>query len=222
MPVTSGKLAAYQDIRDRVALSAQKQIDELAAGTMRAFAEKDPSDPPVLPDVEGLFVDSGGYGLPGVPATAGLAGRIKVNPLGDPASGGDLHLMRDGGFGGASYVMNTSGSAGFQSRLSQMISAVDGQSSFDLDAGLGSNVSIKEFGTRMAGWIEGKRQAAKTDNESASAKQTRASESLQRVSGVSIDQEMAQLLDLEKSYQASSKVMSVVDSMLSSLFDAVR
>jgi flagellar hook-associated protein FlgK len=33
---------------------------------------------------------------------------------------------------------------------------------------------------------------------------------------------MAQLLDLEKSYQASSKVMSVVDSMLSSLFDAVR
>jgi flagellar hook-associated protein 1 FlgK len=42
------------------------------------------------------------------------------------------------------------------------------------------------------------------------------------VTGVSVDEEMAALLDLEKSYQASSKIISVVDGMLASLLEAVR
>jgi flagellar hook-associated protein 1 len=222
MPVTGGKLAAFQDIRDNVAVHAQRLIDELAAGTIRAFAEKDPTDPPSLPDVEGLFIDPAGLGLPGTPALAGLAGRISINPLGDPAEGGDLHLIRDGGFGGSAYVSNSGGSVGFQARLAQAIAAIDGQSTFDAGAGLGTGISIKEFGSRVSGWIDARRQSAQAENESASARQSRTSDSLQRLTGVSIDQEMAQLLDLEKSYQASSKIMSVVDNMLASLFEAVR
>lgn len=222
MPVTSGKLAAYQDIRDRVAVQAQIQIDELAGGLIRNFAEHDPGDPPSLPDVEGLLYDSLGGGLPGTPAPAGLAARIALNPLADPSKGGDLHLIRDGGFGGPAYVSNTTGASGNQFRLTQVIAAMGSPSDFDLSAGLGSQVSVIDFASRIAGWIEGSRQKAQSESEGASAAQARTNESLQRVTGVSIDQEMAQLLDLEKSYQASSKIVSVIDSMLSSLFEAVR
>ncbi len=221
MPVTSGKLAAFYEIRDRTAVQAQAQIDELAGGLIRNFAEHDPADPASLPDVEGLLYDNLGAGIPGIPTPAGLASRISINPLGNPAKGGDIHLLRDGGFGGPGYVMNSSAASGYQARLSQMISALDGRSDFDPAAGIGSQVSVKEFASRISGWIEGKRQTAQTENESASATQTRTNESLQRITGVSIDQEMAQLLDLEKSYQASSKIMSVVDNMLASLFEAV-
>lgn len=221
MPITSGKLAAFRDIRDNVTVQAQTQIDELAGGLIRNFAEHDPADPPSLPDVAGLLYDNLGGGIPGIPAPAGLASRIAINPLGNPAKGGDLHLIRDGGFGGAGYVMNNSAVSGYQGRLSQLISAIDDRSDFDSSAGIGSQISVKDFAARISGWIEGKRQTAQTENESASAAQARTSESLKRVTGVSIDQEMAQLLDLEKSYQASSKIMSVVDSMLASLLEAV-
>jgi flagellar hook-associated protein 1 FlgK len=53
------------------------------------------------------------------------------------------------------------------------------------------------------------------------ALKARASEALLRKTGVNIDEEMAAMLDLEKSYQASSKVIAAVDGMLQTLLDVV-
>jgi flagellar hook-associated protein 1 FlgK len=46
-------------------------------------------------------------------------------------------------------------------------------------------------------------------------------EALSNDTGVNIDQEMSLLLDLEHSYEASARLMKVVDEMLSALIAAV-
>ena len=221
MPVTNGRLAALAKVRDDITLVMQRQVDEVASGLIRSFAEQDQSAVPVLPDAAGLFVDAvGGLPLPGT-WSPGLASRIRINPLADPQQGGTPSLIRDGGFGGTSYIYNQDGAAGFQTRIGQLISAFDTAGNFDPASGLGANVSLKDFGKDSTAWVEARRQAAQVATDGASAIKIRANETLLRVTGVSIDQEMAALLDLEKSYQASSKVISVIDSMLATLLEAV-
>ena len=82
-------------------------------------------------------------------------------------------------------------------------------------------MSLKTLSLQSISWIEATRQDAQSSLDIAQATALRASDSLGRVTGVNIDFEMAALMDLEKSYQASSKVLSVVDSMLAVLLEAV-
>ena len=58
--------------------------------------------------------------------------------------------------------------------------------------------------------------------ETKSAVMLRTEQALSNFSGVNMDQEMAMLLELENSYQAASRLISVVDEMLAALMDAVR
>lgn len=222
MPVTNGKLAALAQVRDGITVTMQRQVDEIAAGLIRSFSESDQSAVPTLPDVAGLFIDTAG-GLP-APGTwsPGLAARLRINALADPLQGGTPLLIRDGGFGGAAYIHNQTGGAGYQARIGQLIASFDATQSFDPATGLDSNLTLKNFGRNSAAWVEGQRQIAQAEADGASASRVRANETLLRVTGVNIDQEMAALLDLEKSYQASSKVISVIDSMLATLLEAVR
>jgi flagellar hook-associated protein 1 FlgK len=50
----------------------------------------------------------------------------------------------------------------------------------------------------------------------------RTSEALSNETGVNIDEEMALLLDLEHSYEASARLIRAVDEMLSALLSAVQ
>jgi flagellar hook-associated protein 1 len=222
MPVSGGKLPALAAVRDKLSLTLQNQVDEIAAGLIRGFAESDQSAIPVLPKVAGLFLDtSGGIPIEGALST-GLASRLRLNPLADPEVGGSPFLVRDGGFGGGAYVYNVQNSAAYQGRIRDLIRAIDTPSAFDPQAGLDTTATLKAFGAKSASWVEAQRQTAQSAYDAANATRVRAGQTLLRVTGVNIDQEMAALLDLEKSYQASSKVISVVDAMLSSLLEAVR
>jgi len=222
MPVTTGKLAALVKVRDEITVQMQQQLDEVASGLIRNFAESDRSVPPALPDVAGLFVDSAG-GLPTAgTVSTGLASRLRLNPLADPRVGGTPRMIRDGGFGGPSYVYNSAGSSGYQGRIAELIGTFDMAMDFDAVAGLGSRDSLKAFGRNSAAWVESLRQSSQAAADKSSATRVRTDETLLRVTGVNIDQEMATLLDLEKSYQASSKIISVIGSMLDTLLESVR
>lgn len=222
MPSSTGRLQGLAEVRDRVSVTYQAQLDEIARGLVEMFAESDQQPVPSLPDAVGLFTYDGAPAVPppGVIVT-GLAGRIRVNSLADPAQGGNPALIRDGGFGGAAYSYNPAGAAGFQGRLAQLIGAFEAPRAFDQIAQLGNQASLKTFGANASGWIEAKRQQANQNAEFDQALKSRTSESLLRVTGVNIDEEMAAMLDLEKAYQASSKVISVIDGMLAQLLEAV-
>jgi flagellar hook-associated protein 1 FlgK len=223
MPMTTGKLAALTALRDQSTSILQTQVDEVAGRLIRLFAESDQTIPASLPDVAGLFIDKAGGSVPvaGI-AVAGLGSRIVVNPFADPGQGGNPLLIRDGGFGGPAYIYNGGGDTGFQDRIGRLIVEFDLPGTFDPAAGLGSGISLKAFSVNSVAWIESRRQEAHDAASSSSASIVRASETLLKITGVNIDEEMASLLDLERTYQASSKIISVVDSMLASLFEAVR
>ena len=222
MPALTGKLAALAEIRDTISNTFQLQLDETARGLIAMFAETDQGIPPALPDVAGLFTDDSSTALPLASTTpTGLASRITINALADPASGGNPALIRDGGFGGPSYVYNATAAPSFQSRLTQLQGSFDGQLPFQSEAGLGTSASIKSFSAGSAGWIESLRQSSNAARQTGLAQKTRSTEALSRVTGVNIDEEMSAILDLEKSYQASAKIIAAINSMLNSLMEAV-
>lgn len=220
MPARVGKLYALADIRDKIAVTYQTQLDEVARGLIEAFAEQDASS--VNPDATGLFTWSGGPGIPpSGGAVTGLANLIKVNALADPSLGGNPSLIRDGGFNGAAYVYNTTGAPGFQGRISALVAAFDADRAFDGAAQIGTLASLKSFSATASGWVEARRQAADQSLSFDIALKSRASEALLRRTGVNIDEEMTAMLDLEKSYQASSKVIAAVDGMIRALLEVV-
>lgn len=219
MPISGGRMSAYASVRDSLAPQFSAQLDQIAAGLIIAFSEADPQIPGTLPSVEGLFRGTGAIPLV-TNANPGLAGIVRVNELADPDEGGDPLMIRDGGFGGPAYVRNTEALAGYQVRISELTDALDTSLSFGSWGGLGGDASLKDFSAKSASWVEIRRQEAKSQLDASTASTTRAANTLSRVTGVNIDQEMATLLDLEKSYQASSKVLAVVNSMLDVLLQA--
>jgi flagellar hook-associated protein 1 FlgK len=220
MPASGGRMTAYATVRDNLAPEMSLQLDRIAAGLVVTFLEADPQFPATLPDVEGLFQGMGSIPLLSEP-DSGLAGTIRINALADPEQGGELQLIRDGGFGGPGYRRNGAGLAGYQVRISELADALDGVLNFGSLGSVSGSASLKDFSANSASWIEARQQEEMITLDAASAVRSRASNSLSQVTGVNIDQEMATLLDLEKSYQASSKVLSVVNAMLATLLEAV-
>lgn len=220
MPTSGGKISALASVRDVLAPQLSQQLDQIAAGVILAFSETDPRLPASLPPAEGLFQGSGTVPTLTQP-NAGLAALIRINDLADPGKGGSPLLIRDGGFAGPDYVRNVEGRAGFQARIVELADALDASRVFGNSGGLDGTATLKDFSSRSASWVEARRQQGQATLDAANTGKSRAENALAQVTGVNIDQEMATLLDLEKSYQASSKVLSVVNAMLGTLLEAV-
>ena len=221
-----GSLQALLQLRDNIAPQYQDQLDEIARGLVQTFKETDQSGSS-LPDMPGLFTWSGGN----VPASnavqTGIAATIHVNAAVDPNQGGDPTLLRDGGInvagpGGQGYVSNTAGDAGYSTLLDGYRSGLDQPMTFDPAAGIDSNASVLSYSANSIGWLEQHRSDSSSAATSKDALASRSQEALSNTTGVSIDEEMSRLLDLEQSYKASAKMVSTVDQMLSALMDAVR
>jgi flagellar hook-associated protein 1 FlgK len=220
MPIASGRIRGLTEIRDDTAATYQSQLDEMARGLIEMFAEADQTAS-ALPDATGLFSYSGS---PAVPATGtldpGIAAEIRVNAAFDSFQGGDPTLLRDGGANGAAYVYNTTGASGYSARIFDLIDEFGADRSFDTSTQLGGTLSIESYASSSVGWMEENRQSAATAQEYSTTVLERASYSLTSVIGVNLDYEMSILLDLEHSFQATSRLISAIDSMYASLLEA--
>jgi flagellar hook-associated protein 1 FlgK len=217
MPIKSGALQGLATLRDEVAVTYQSQLDEIARGLIEAFAESDQSATPTLPDVPGLFTYPGAPAMPSPGLTQGLAGVISVSASVDPGQGGDPTLLRDGGIsdpGNPAYVYNPSGAAGYADRINELLDKLSADRSFDPAAGVDSTGGLSEFASASVGWVEAARQSTKTAADYQTTLLQRSSEALSNATGVNLDNEMSILLDLEKSYQAASKLIATIDGML--------
>ncbi|QIG49902.1 flagellar hook-associated protein FlgK [Nordella sp. HKS 07] len=224
MKTHSGRLAGYAAVRDTLAPAYQSQLDEVARGLIVAFRESDQSAAPALPDVPGLFTWSGAPATPGGAIVPGIAGSIKVNANVNPAVGGNVNLLRDGGISNPAnpaYVYNDSGAAGFSDRLRELLDIMSTPQGFDTQAGLGTNVTLVKFAGASAGWLEEARRSATSDADYSATLLNRAGSALSNVTGVNLDEEMTIMLELERSYQASAKLVSTIDSMFDTLLAAV-
>ncbi|MCC5979771.1 MAG: flagellar hook-associated protein FlgK [Salinarimonas sp.] len=205
MGIKSGALFGHATLRDNVAPQYQLQLDEIARGLIHAFGEPDPGDAP------GIFVDPG-------PAGAGLAARIGVNPDIDPALGGDLAGIRDG----VNVNFNPDGDAAFSDRIYAMLDALNAPQGFDPATGINPNTTLARFASSSVSWLEAGRQQASQEASFRDTMLERTRESLSNATGVNLDEELALMMELERSYGASARIISTVDNMLQSLLAATR
>jgi flagellar hook-associated protein 1 len=80
---------------------------------------------------------------------------------------------------------------------------------------------VIDFASSSASWIETGRKAANDNAQYQSTLLDRSNSALSNVNGVNMDDEMSLMLQVERTYSASSKLISTVDDMLSSLLAAV-
>ncbi len=223
MPIQSGALAGYAALRDTLAPQYEAQLDQIAAGLINAFAESDQSATPTLPSLPGLFTTAGATSLPSMSASTGLAAAIEVNPNVDPAQGGDATLLRNGGIsdpGNPAYTYNTTGAASYTDRLQQLVGAIGATQSFDPSAGLGASASLSDYANASVSWIQAQNQQASDASTYQNALSTQATSALSNATGVNLDAELTDMLNLENSYASSAKLLTTVNSMFSALLDA--
>lgn len=221
-----GKLGGLLEVRDEISVQFGKQADEIARGLIAASVETDQSASPSQPAVTGLFTYAGGPAVP--PAgllSDGLAAAIRVNANVDPTAGGDIARLRDGGIGdpgNPSYVYNMAGSPGFNARLQALADSLSAAQPFDASAGLVvSQGGVLAYASGSAGWLEGERSSRSNELENSKVLNDRAVGAWQNRVGINVDDEMAKLIALQQSYQASSRLITAVNAMMDSLFRAM-
>lgn len=216
-----GTLQAALQVRDDVAPTYQKQLDEIARGLVTTFAEKN-SDP-TKPTLPGLFTWSGGSVPTGATAVAGLAGSITVNSKLVTSQGGNPSLLRDGGINNTTtetgYTTNTSGDSGYSTQLDAYITAMNTKMDFDPKAGSDTKASLMDYSSSSIGWLEGQRSTATTAAENTSAALSRSSSAYSNATGVNLDEELTLMMDIEQSYKAGTKILNAVNEMLQSVLD---
>lgn len=216
-----GSLQALMQVRDTVAPIFQSQLDEIARGLITVFAETGPTG--LLVPQTGLFTykDPAGVQQTAIPAAGavvpGIASRIFVNPVVVPPAG-TPDKLRDGGINGAAYVVNTGGSS-YRDLLDKYNESLEGPMTFDTNTQIADAPDLLSFAADSMGWLEQLRSTATASDETKTALLTRTLEAYSSSTGVSLDEELSLLLDIEQSYKAGTKLMATVDEMMQALLD---
>jgi flagellar hook-associated protein 1 FlgK len=205
--VAGGSLAAHFAVRDDLAVSAQLRLDAMARDLVERF--QDPAvDPTLQAGAAGLFTDAGTAFL--ATNEPGLAQRLQVNALVDPARGGALWRLRDGigaavpGPTGNSTLLNALQSALTTRRDPVSGDFTPGARSF---SGLASDVLSVVSAARLTADAEVSFSSSRADTLRA----------LELEQGVDTDQELQNLLQIEQAYSANARVMQTVDDMIQTL-----
>jgi flagellar hook-associated protein 1 FlgK len=223
MAVQSGAIAGYAELRDSIAPEYQSQLDQVAGGLIDAFAETDQSATPTQPPLPGLFTYPGATGLPTATNMTGLASQIEVNANVDPSQGGSVNLLRDGGISdpsGSTYTYNSTGAASYSGRIQQLTTAIDAPQTFDPSAGLGASNSLSGYANASVSWLQAQNQQASDAASYQSSVVSQASSALSNTTGVNLDTEMTNMLNIENSYTTTAKLLTTVNDMFSALIAA--
>ena len=224
MAIQTGALAGNAALRDTIAPSYQKQLDQMAGALISAFSETDQSATPTKPALAGLFTINGATTLANALATPGLAGELTVNANVDPARGGNPLLLRDGGISNPTdpaYTENKTGAASFTGRIDQMLAQFDATRAFDPSSGIAPSMTLPDYASASVGWLQGQYQQATSQSDYQNAVATQASAALSNATGVNLDSEMNTMLNLENSYSATAKLLTTVNAMFASLLAVV-
>lgn len=211
-----GSLASLLQLRDEVYPTYQSQLDEIARVLVGNFAETDSSGGLVA----GLFtvpstsdiLDDYDFETDDPSVLTGLAGLIQVSS--DAES--DPTKLRDGNIAGAGD--NTS--SGYSDILYAYAAGLNTQTAFSSEAGISTNVTLLSFATDSVGWVEEYRSNATSAGDNTSAMLNKSTESYSNSTGVNLDEELIQMLDIEQSYKAAAKLMSTIDDLLKTLMEA--
>ena len=235
--LTGGALGANIALRDATFPDYQASLDEFAQNLASRFAAQGLQ---LFTDPTGSVPVSGG--APVQSGYVGFASEIQVNP----AVLANLSLVRDGtntvlgsATGASAFTPNPPGGpAGFNTLITRVLNYTFGA---DVQAGVpqpAPNVSglgplgtlslpfsapntPTTFAAALVGQEASDSAGATSALGTAQATQTALTNQLSAASGVSIDQQMSQMVALQNSYSASARIIAAVQSMWAGLLAAV-
>lgn len=219
MAIMSGKLAGAALLRDEASVTYQAQLDAMASELVDMFAETDRHGS--APDLPGLFTWTGATGMP--PAIPGLAARLSVNPNVDPARGGSVDRLRDGGISDPAnpgYIYNTDGHAGYTGRIAELLGKLSARHSFDADGSLPTEATLADYAATSVSWLSAERAKVSAERDYQNALVEATTSAFSNTTGVNLDAEMSKLIDLEQSYAATAKLITAIDRMFDTLVNA--
>lgn len=205
-----GSLAGLSELKREVIPRFKQQLDEYARGLMQTFESTDASLSAGQP---GLFTDNGAAFDP--LNIDGLASRIAVNE--SIALNGDAEVwrIRDG------LGATGPGDAADSSQISAFIAALNTPVGASSSTGIPADIILKDFGAEMVTAQATERIRAENNFNAASSAAEVVMSARRNAEGVNIDDEMQQLLLIEQSYAANSRVLTTVSEMIDTLIAAV-
>lgn len=208
--IRGGSLAADFNARDIILPKFHMQIDALARDLVERL--QDPAiDPTLAIGDAGLFTDAG-VAFSTVDET-GLAGRISVNPIVDPANGGVLWKIRDG------LGAVTPSPPGNSQLLIRVSSALDENRLPTANLGLTSENNASGFTQEITSyWMSSAASKQAVAAFNTSKHDVLLVKELDAV-GVDTDQEMQKLMLVEQAYAANARVLSVIDGLMKTLLE---
>jgi len=221
LALQSGSVFGLVKIRDELAPQYQSQLDEIARGLVVSYAEQDQSGAggPALP---GLFTYAGATTVPTATLIPGLSSQIDLAATVDPLQGDVLDRLRDGGISGNSaYVYNPAQAPAYAERIIELANTATSIQNFDPAAGLGSTGSLMTFSAASNGWVSAQRKQIDGVATYYDEMVSQTTQALSNATGVNLDEQMSKMLALETSYQASAKLLQVLNSMYDTLFSAI-
>lgn len=148
-----------------------------------------------------------------LPSIVGLANTLR---LGDGVTA-DPTKLRDG----VSYDYNVPNSGGFTTRLNQLSDALAASRAFSATSGADSSAGIADFAASSVSWLQASRQESLSQTEYKTTLLERTRETLSNATGINMDEQLTRLIEIERSYQASSKLISTIDEMLQTLINSI-
>ncbi len=208
MPLRSGSVVGLTQLRDEIAPTFEAQLDELARGLVEAFSETVGGE-----KRSGLFT----VGADGEPVREGASHGFAASLRVDARAAADPTLIRDG----INIAPPAGAGSGYTDRIAALYEALGSSRAYSTEAGLAQTGSLANFAASSLGWLQAGRASALSEVEYRTTLNERTRETMSNETGINLAQEMTLLTDLQRSYQASAKLISTVDEMLAALLQTV-
>ena len=208
--IQHGSLAGLSELKRETIPQFSQQLDEYARGLIQTFEEADAS---LAPGEAGLFTDNG---IAFDPANiTGLASRLQINSKISSTGEAEVWRIRDG-------LGATSPGAGSETvQINAFLAGLDTAMNASTGTGIPAEVTLRDFSAEMITSQAATRARAENDFNAAASAAEVVMSARRNSEGVNIDDEMQQLLLIEQSYAANSRVLTAVSEMIDTLIAAV-
>ena len=208
--IQHGSLAGLSELKRETIPQFSQQLDEYARGLIQTFEDADAS---LAPGEAGLFTDNG---IAFDPANiTGLASRLQINSKISSTGEAEVWRIRDG-------LGATSPGAGSETvQINAFLAGLDTAMNAATGTGIPAEVTLRDFSAEMITSQAATRARAENDFNAAASAAEVVMSARRNSEGVNIDDEMQQLLLIEQSYAANSRVLTAVSEMIDTLIAAV-
>lgn len=213
-----GRLGGLFKIRDEYTVTTQKQLDAIASELIIAFRNQDTSIPDDdldgNPDGDSIFTSGMVGAVFDTPESiVGISNTFAVNAAIDPDQGGDKRRFRDG------VESDIEGAAGDATLIRSWISSLDEFVSFDADTDLTQSQSLMSAVREFVSMSSLKNQYEKNTFQYEKGKMDNLIDIRDNAQGVNLDNEMNNLVYLQKLYAANAVVLQKAGEMLQTIID---